>query len=389
MLGNWKYKRFTHKTYFKRFFFLFLLTSSLLARAGSGETKNGDQEKYDVKEHTSHHLLDQYSIDFYENEDGSQVGFALPRILYATATGLKFYGSTESALNDGWREAHEFDHEAGHGDLLVPQSYNTLSALRHESEMTTAPNKKAAVKKYDAALTQAKPFDFSITKAVFYMFLAAILLLLVFSSVAGYYKRREGQSPKGVQSFFEPVIVFVRDEIAKENIGHGYERFMPLLLTMFFFIWFLNLLGMMPFSGNVTGNISVTLALSIITLVVVNFSAKKTYWKHILWPDVPHGVKPIMVPLEIISIFTKPFALTIRLFANISGGHIITISLLSLIFIFGENGKNMVAGWGVGIFTSVFIVAIDLLELFVALLQAYVFTMLTAVFIGQAVEEHH
>ncbi|MGZ5282523.1 MAG: F0F1 ATP synthase subunit A, partial [Bacteroidia bacterium] len=137
--------------------------------------------------------------------------------------------------------------------------------------------------------------------------------------------------------------------------------------------------------------ISVTLALSLVTLIAVNFSANKAYWKHILWPPVPHAIKLIMVPLEILSIFTKPFALTIRLFANITGGHVIMVSLLGLIFIFGKMGQNVTAGWGVGFFSTMFIVAISLLELFVAVLQAFVFTMLTAVFIGQATaeEEHH
>jgi F-type H+-transporting ATPase subunit a len=164
---------------------------------------------------------------------------------------------------------------------------------------------------------------------------------------------------------------------------------MPLLLNLFFFIWFLNMAGMIPFSGNVTGNISVTLALSLVSLVVIAASANKGYWKHIFLPPVPHGVKPILIPVEIIGIFTKPFALTIRLFANMTAGHVMMISLLSLIFLFGKMGAAPGIAWGTGVFSTLFILFISLLELFVAALQAYVFTMLTAVFIGQAIANHN
>jgi F-type H+-transporting ATPase subunit a len=216
-------------------------------------------------------------------------------------------------------------------------------------------------------------------------------MLIIFISIARAYAKRPDTAPKGTQSFFEPIIQFVRDEIAKENIPGNYERFMPLLLTMFFFIWFLNTLGLIPFSANVTGNISVTATLALVTLIVTNVVANKAYWKHIFWPPVPLGVKPILIPVEMIGILTKPFALTIRLFANMTAGHVIMISLLGLIFIFGKMGHNPGAAWGTGVFSTAFILFTSSLEVFIALLQAYVFTMLTSVFIGQAVaeEEHH
>jgi F-type H+-transporting ATPase subunit a len=211
----------------------------------------------------------------------------------------------------------------------------------------------------------------------------------MFINIARAYKKRPDQAPKGSQSFFEPIIEFVREEIAAPNLYNKTDKYMPLLLSLFFFIWFLNMAGMIPFSGNVTGNISVTLSLALISLAYIVASANKGYWKHIFLPPVPHGVKPILIPVEIIGVFTKPFALTIRLFANMTAGHVMMISLLALIFLFGKMGASPGIAWGTGIFSSLFIIFISVLELFVAALQAYVFTMLTAVFIGQAIENHN
>jgi F-type H+-transporting ATPase subunit a len=184
-------------------------------------------------------------------------------------------------------------------------------------------------------------------------------------------------------SFFEPLIVFVRDDIAKENIGaHKYERFLPYLLTIFFFIWFGNLLGLLPGGSNLTGNVAVTLCLAVLTFLITNFSGNKGYWGHIFSPPgVPLPLMPLIIVIEIIGIFTKPFALTVRLFANITAGHIIILSLLSLIFIF----KSMI----VGVVSAGFAIALTFLELLVALLQAYIFTLLSAMYIGGAVAEHH
>ena len=344
--------------------------------------EHGGEEKFNVKETTFHHLLDNYDWEFYKKPDGTPVKLSLPRILWnPKANKLDVFGKTEKAIEAGYVEAHHFDADAKHGDLLVPE-VKAVTGDVHEG---------AAHEEAKLDVSEYKPYDFSITKNVLFMFIAAALLILIFTAVARGYKTNEGKAPKGIQSFVEPAVVFVRDEIAKPNIGHGYEKYMPLLLTMFFFIWILNMMGMIPFAGNVSGNISVTLAMSLVTLFVVNFKATKAYWKHILWPPVPHGLKPIMVPLEVLGIFTKPFALTIRLFANMTGGHVIMVSLISLIFIFGKLGQAPALGWGVGFFSTLFIVAISLLELFVAALQAFVFTLLTAVFIGQSTAdvEHH
>jgi F-type H+-transporting ATPase subunit a len=219
---------------------------------------------------------------------------------------------------------------------------------------------------------------------VFSLFLAAIIIIIIFTSVSSSYKKRVGMAPKGLQSWVEPLIIFIRDDIARPNIGYKFEKFMPLLLTIFFFIWFNNLLGLIPiFPGgaNITGNIAVTMVLATIVLIVVNVNGNKYYWAHIFKPDVPFWLLPIMWVVEIIGIISKPFALMIRLFANITAGHIIVLSLVSLIFIFKSVAIAPVS--------VAFVIFMDVLELLVAFLQAFIFTMLTALFIGSAVEEHH
>ncbi len=228
-----------------------------------------------------------------------------------------------------------------------------------------------------------KVMDFSITRNVASMFMAIAILLIVFLSVAGAYKKRSGKAPKGLQSFMEPLILFVRDDIALPNIGVKYMRFMPLLLTIFFFILLNNLFGMVPFfpgGYNLTGNIAVTAVLSIIIFFVVNLNGNKHYWKHIFVPN-PWWLFFIMIPVELVGIFTKPIALMIRLFANITAGHILILSLISLIFIFKTVWVSPVS--------VVFVVFMDTIELLVAFLQAYIFTLLGALFIGMAIEEHH
>ncbi len=227
-------------------------------------------------------------------------------------------------------------------------------------------------------------YDFSITKNIASTWMAVILLILIFTSVSASYKKRAGKAPRGLQSLIEPIIIFIRDDIAIPNIGYKYQRYMPLLLTLFFFIWINNLIGLIPvFPGgaNVTGNILLTFLLAFIVLLVVNFSGNKHYWKHILLPDVPKWLYPIMIPVELISVISRPFALMIRLYANISAGHIIVLSLVSLIFIFKSIAVAPVS--------VAFVLFMDVLELLVGFLQAFIFTMLTALFIGTAVDEHH
>jgi F-type H+-transporting ATPase subunit a len=229
--------------------------------------------------------------------------------------------------------------------------------------------------------SEAYVLDLSITKNVAMLLINAALLLLVFTAVARSAKKNAGKAPKGLQSFFEPIVIFVRDEIVKPNIGHHYEKFMPYLLTLFFFILFGNLLGLLPGAGNLTGNIAVTLTLALLTFIITNVKGNKAYWSHIFWtPGVPLPLRIVILPVEIIGIFTKPFSLTVRLFVAITAGHIVLLSLLSLAFIFQSVT--------VGFVSSLIVLFISVIELLVAGIQAYVFTLFSALYIGMATAEH-
>jgi F-type H+-transporting ATPase subunit a len=226
------------------------------------------------------------------------------------------------------------------------------------------------------------------------MLLTCLILFFVFRSVANAATKRRGQAPRGLQNFIEPFVTFIRDEVAKPNIGPKYEKYMPYLLTAFFFILGLNLIGQIPFfpgSANVTGNISITIILALITFIISTFSANKHFWEHTLWmPGVPAVLKIlILTPIEILGVFLKPFTLLLRLFANITAGHIVILSFVSLIFILGKSGASTggsIAGIAASVPLTLFMMT---LELLVAFLQAFIFTMLSASYIGAAVEEPH
>ena len=233
-------------------------------------------------------------------------------------------------------------------------------------------------------------FEISITKNVFYMILGMFLTCWLFISIGNRYKRNPMEVPKGMQALLEPVILFVRDEVAKPMLGKKTDRFLPYLLTVFFFIWITNMLGLLPGAANITGNISVTMTLALITFILTVFNGNKHYWSHIFNPPgVPPALLPLMVPIEILGIFTKPFALMIRLFANITAGHIVVLCFVGLIFIFGKAGTSVggsITGLAAAIPLTLFMLA---LELLVAFLQAFIFTMLSATYFGMALEEPH
>jgi len=242
--------------------------------------------------------------------------------------------------------------------------------------------------------TSASFLDISITKNVLSLLMSVTLLVIIFISVARGYKKRGVSAPKGIARVIEPVLLFVRDDIARPTIGAKYERYLPFLLTIFFFILFNNLLGLIPFfpgGANLTGNINVTLVLALITFIITTVSGNLNYWKHIVnTPGVPWWLKipvPLIPLIEVIGVFTKPIVLMIRLFANITAGHIICLSFISLIFIFGT--MSAVLGFGVSPVSVFFYLFMMLLELLVAFIQAFVFTLLSAIYIGMAVEEHH
>ena len=329
------------------------------------KTTSEDKE-FNASELINSHIGDSHEFHIMD-WNGEPISFYLPVILW-TNNGLLMFSS---------KEFHH-DNSGEHQVLIDGQSY-----VRN-NEVIYYTDKYKVLKEEDrgAFSLAARPLDFSITKNVFSMFLSVIILFVLFFFTAKNYKN-SNLVPKGIAGFLEPLVTFVRDDIAIPNIGKKADKYIPYLLTVFFFVWINNLIGLIPFfpfSSNLTGNIFFTFVLAFITFLVTVFSGNKNYWKHILLPPVPKALYPIMIPIEIIGIFTKPFALMIRLFANITAGHIIILSLVSLIFIFNSVAVAPISG--------VFVLFMSVLELIVAALQAYVFTLLTALFIGQAVEDH-
>lgn len=327
--------------------------------AGHG---NSGEEAFDASTFIMEHIADSHEWHILTKKNGEALAVYLPVILYSREKGLDMFSSKKlahGAIYEGYKLEEE-------GDLQgVIVNVNGEGIVDEENI----------------------PLDFSMTKAVMGLLFACIIGLVLFLSLSRSYKKTGISHPKGIQSFLEPVILFVRDDIAISNIGiHKYEKYMPYLLTVFFFILINNLMGLVPFpppfGANVTGNIAVTFVLAFFTFIITQFSGNKTYWRHIFaTPGVPLWLLPVMIPVEIIGIISKPFALMIRLFANITAGHIIVLSLVCLIFIF-----KTVAVAPVSI---MFVIFMDCLELLVAFLQAYVFTLLSALFISLAVQEHH
>ncbi|MGZ3751325.1 MAG: F0F1 ATP synthase subunit A [Mucilaginibacter sp.] len=340
----------------------FLIAGAFPKSAFSQESASESKEKkFDPKDVILEHIGDSHSWPVL-----GKTTLPLPVILY-TDKGFEVFSSANIKEEEVNGEPKGKIYQGAH--YLYTAEKDKIKVVDVSGKVDEAASKKV--------------WDFSITRNVVSMFMTLTILLLVFLGVASSYKKREGKAPKGLQSFLEPLIVFVRDDIAIPNMGVKHARFMPLLLTIFFFILINNLMGMIPFfpgGFNLTGNIAVTATLSVIILLVVNLNANKHYWKHIFVPN-PWWLFPIMIPVEIVSIFSKPIALMIRLFANITAGHIVILSLISLIFIFKTLWVSPVS---VG-----FVVFMDCIELLVAFLQAYIFTLLSSLFIGMAIEEHH
>jgi F-type H+-transporting ATPase subunit a len=239
-----------------------------------------------------------------------------------------------------------------------------------------------------------KPLDISITKNIAAMFFSIALILWIFLTVGNAYRKNPLKAPSGLQTFVEPIIVFMRDDVIKPAIGPKYERYMPYLLTVFFFIWINNMLGLIPLppgGANLTGNIAVTMTLALFTFVITNVSGNGNYWKHIFnTPGVPLWLKlpiPLMPFVEFLGVFTKPLVLMIRLFANITAGHIIVLGFITLIYIFSQMSTGL--AYGVSLISISFNVFITIIELLVAFIQAFVFTFLSAIYFGLAIEEHH
>lgn len=295
----------------------------------------------------------------------------LPVILYNSDRGLSVFMSSK----------FDHGHAAYNGWILRDGNVLAVNETGATDASQTTVNEEIT----------ANTWDLSITKNVFALMISLVILVLILTNVANMYTRkRKGLAPTGFQNALEPIILFIRDEVIKPSIGPKYEKYVPYLLTVFFFIWINNLLGLVPvFPGgaNVTGSISVALVLAVFTFLIVCFSANKGYWQHIFaMPGVPKPILILLTPIEILGVFLRPFVLMIRLFANITAGHIIVLSFFCLIFIFGQNGVGV--GLAVSPMSLLFTIFMTSLELLVGFLQAYVFVMLSAVYIGAAVEEH-
>jgi F-type H+-transporting ATPase subunit a len=344
------------------FLLFFLLAGTTFSAFSQDVKENGEiKEKFKASTYILEHISDSHEWHIYTKKNGENVAIYLPVILYSKGKGLNLFSSKHLAKG------------------------NTYMGFKLEEEGDL---KGKIVTVNEAGLADEKnlPLDLSMTKTVVALLSAAIIGLIIFLSLARSYKKTGISHPKGIQSFLEPIILFVRDDIAIPNIGHKYERYMPYLLTAFFFILINNLMGLIPFpppfGGNVTGNIAITFLLASCTFLITQFSGNKSHWKHVFaTPGVPFWLLPIMIPVELIGLISKPFALMIRLFANMLAGHIVILSLICLIFIF-----DSLALAPVSIF---FVIFMDFMELLVAFLQAYIFTLLSALFISLAVQEEH
>jgi F-type H+-transporting ATPase subunit a len=327
---------------------------------GEAQEKSTDI-KSEIKGFINHHLLDAHNFTFNANkETGEHYGFSLPIILWDN--GLQMFSSSK------------FDHEA------VAENNGNFYVLHHEKIYKT--DEKGTLIQEHGHPTNVRPLDLSITKSVVGILFVSVLMFILFSGLAKSYAKNGGIA-SGAGRFFEPLVIYVRDEIAIPNIGEkGYKKYMSYLLTMFFFIFFLNILGLTPLGFNVTGNIAITASLALLTYLITTLTANKNYWSHIFWmPGVPTPMKFILAPIELLGTIIKPFSLMIRLYANILAGHVVLMSIIGLMFVF-KSWIGSSLSFGLAFVLSI-------LEILIAFLQAYIFTMLSALYFGAGNEEHH
>ncbi|HET8962437.1 MAG TPA: F0F1 ATP synthase subunit A, partial [Chitinophagales bacterium] len=310
--------------------FLFFIIGNSTAKA---------EGEYNAKDFALHHIADANTWHIVGN-----VAIPLPIIVYHPKKGLDMFMSSKLPVMHTTEEVAQPDDftEGSHEEMHMQ--------VTDENEAPhVTQDYKGYILLHDRVATAdgSKFYDLSITKNVATLLITCVIMLIIFISVANAYKRNTGKAPSGLQSLMEPIILFVREDVVRPNLGDETDRFLPYMLTLFFFIWIANILGLIPFisNPNLTGNITITMALSLMTFVITNVNGTKDYWKHIFWPPgVPLGVKLILVPIEILGIFIKPFALMIRLFANITAGHIIVLSLIGLVFTFGKAGESFAGG---------------------------------------------
>lgn len=354
---------------------LALMMTAILGLSSQSVMASSEGEgKFNAGEMIMHHISDAHEIHII-----GDFAIYLP-VIIKTDEGWDFFSSSHFYHNE-----KEMETASGKVHYFEYQDYILFHEHIYHKETSLVLNEEGQ------AANQAVALDMSITKNVVGIFLTVFIMFLVFLSVAKAYNKRGVSAPKGFQAFMEPLILFVRDEVAIPSIGKGKaDKFVPFLLSIFFFIWISNLLGLIPFLGgmNITGTLSVTMVLATMVFIITTINGKKPYWIHILWPpNVPVPIKLILVPIEIAGLFIKPLVLMVRLTANITAGHIIILAFVALIFIFGE--QSAAAGYGVGIGSTLFMIFMNFIELLVAFLQAYVFTLLAALYFGAAVEEAH
>ncbi|MFN5620264.1 MAG: F0F1 ATP synthase subunit A [Flavobacteriales bacterium] len=387
-----------------------LLAVFTMAFSPAQASEGGQEGGFNAGEMIVHHISDAHSIHFF-----GHVSLPLPCIV-KTDKGFDFFMS--SVFMDEHHEAtrsytspttgntyvlhHELIYTVDEADAAMEHGaqepeqpamvQDTLTAMSDTlSAEAAAPVAAETTEEAHEEFHGHPVTDFSITKSVLGMLLMLTLVLVLFVRMAKTYEKRKGQAPKGMQNLLEPLVLFIKDEVAIPALGKKRaQKFLPFLLTSFFFIWACNLLGLIPFLGgfNITGTLSITLVLGGLVFIITTINGNAHYWGHIVWPPgVPLGIKFILVPIEILSIFIKPAVLMIRVTANINAGHIIILAFTSLVIIFGE--KSAVAGYSVGIFSTLFMIFMFFIELLVAFLQAYVFTLLAALYFGDATQEHH
>jgi F-type H+-transporting ATPase subunit a len=346
------------------------IVQTVVAHEGAEASHEAHAEPTDVKSKVKafikHHVLDSHEFSFFQDDEtGVHYGFSLPIIIYDN--GFQIFSSSKFEHGEAVAESNGNFYKINHHDGKI---YKTDAAgTITEDEKSGHP-------------TNVRPLDLSITKTVFSIMIAALLMFVLFTSLAKSYSKNGGIA-SGVGRIFEPVVLFIRDDIAIPNIGEKhYRKYMGYLLTIFFFVLFLNIFGLMPFGINVTGNLTITFSLAILTFLITNLTANKNYWGHIFWmPGVPKPMRIVLAPIELLGVVIKPFSLMIRLYANIFAGHIVLMSIIGLMFIF-KSWLGSSLSFGLSF-------ALSILEILVAFLQAYIFTLLSALYFGMAVEEHH
>ena len=355
---------------FRNTLFTFIFLSNSFVGFASDQKEDKEDQKFDPKEMILHHVKDAHEFHlFHWNQ--KPISLALPIILW-TDNGLTSFMSSS------------FHHDDA-GKIIVEKNGQRFVKLHEKIYQLNIGEKSIAFDSEHHPINATLPLNFSITRNVFMMWISMIVLLLIFLVTAKKYRKSKDGVPTGIAGFVEPLVIFVRDEIGIPMIGEKkYKKYMPFLLTVFFFIWINNIFGLIPIlnGANVSGNIAFTFTLAVITFIITTFSGNKNYWKHIFWmPGVPVPMKIFLMPIEIIGMFVKPISLMIRLFANITAGHVIILALMSLIFVFKSHAVAPVS-----IAFSLFITVI---EIIVTAIQAYIFTILSALYFGMATEENH